>query len=109
MSWRDSAQVGTEGQLPSGTGTDPVIAGAYVRVADGIKLAAEEPGVIIHLAVKEGTVVQKDQTIGQIDDSEPQLQKQAATYAMNAAIKRAKDDVEIRFARKQSEVVQGRL
>ncbi len=98
------AQIGTENPLPSSSSTDPVITGAYVRVADSVKFAAQEPGVILHLSVKEGTVVQKDQTIGQIDDSEPQLQKQAAIYAMNAAIKRAKDEVEIRFARKQSEV-----
>jgi multidrug efflux pump subunit AcrA (membrane-fusion protein) len=98
------AQVGAEGQLPSSASTDPVITGAYVRVADSVKFAAQEPGVITHLSVKEGTVVQKDQTIGQIDDSEPQLQKQAAIYAMNAAIKRAKDDVEIRFATAQEAV-----
>jgi macrolide-specific efflux system membrane fusion protein len=98
------AQAGSEIELPGSEGTDPVIRGAYVRVADGIKLAAEEPGIIKHLAVKEGTVVQAGQTIGQIDDSEPQLKKQAAKFAMDAALKRARDKVEITYAQAQADV-----
>jgi multidrug efflux pump subunit AcrA (membrane-fusion protein) len=100
------AQLGGESQIPSSEATDPVIPNAVIRVADSIKLAAKEPGVLLHLTVKEGTVVQTGQKIGQIDDSEPQLQKQAATYAMNGALKRAKDNVEIRFATAQSLVSQ---
>jgi multidrug efflux pump subunit AcrA (membrane-fusion protein) len=96
------AQLGSETPVPSSEASDPVIPDAVVRVADSIKLAAKEPGVINHLAVKEGTVVQAGQKIGQIDDSKPQLQKKAATYAMNGALKRAKDDVEIRFSTAQS-------
>jgi macrolide-specific efflux system membrane fusion protein len=96
------AQAGDATQYPAGEATDPVISNAVIRVADSIKLAAKEPGVLVHLTVKEGGVVQAGQKIGQIDDSEPQLQKQAATYAMNGALKRAKDDVEIRFATAQS-------
>jgi macrolide-specific efflux system membrane fusion protein len=96
------AQVGDATQNPPTSATDPVIQNAVVRVADSIKLASKEPGVIVHLDVREGWMVQTGQQIGQIDDSEPQLQKQAATYAMNGALKRAKDDVEIRFAIAQS-------
>jgi multidrug efflux pump subunit AcrA (membrane-fusion protein) len=95
------AQLGSEAPLQTSDSTNPVIPGAYVRVADGIKLAAEEPGVILHLAIKEGSVVQAGQKIGQIDDSEPQLQKKAAKYAMDGALKRARDDIEIRYAMAQ--------
>jgi multidrug efflux pump subunit AcrA (membrane-fusion protein) len=97
-------QLGDATPLPSSEVSDPVISNAVVRVAEGIKLSAKEPGVLVHLGVKEGTVVQRHQKIGQIDDSEPQLQKKSATYQKNAAIKRAEDDVEIRFAEKQAEV-----
>jgi macrolide-specific efflux system membrane fusion protein len=100
------AQLGDATQNPPTSGTDPVIPNAVVRVADSIKLASKEPGVIVHLDVKEGRMVQTGQQIGQIDDSEPQLQKEAATYAMNGALKRAKDDVEIRFAKAQALVSQ---
>ncbi len=77
--------------------TDPVVKG-IVKVTDQIKLPAKEPGVLVHLAVKEGSEVRAGQEIGQIDDSEPQMQKKAANYQLNAAVKRWKDDVDIRFA-----------
>jgi multidrug efflux pump subunit AcrA (membrane-fusion protein) len=79
-------------QLPN-----PVVSGV-VQVADHIKLPAKEPGVLIHLAVKEGSLVRAGQKIGQIDDSEPQMQQKAAGYAVAAAIKRWKDDVDIRYS-----------
>jgi multidrug efflux pump subunit AcrA (membrane-fusion protein) len=77
--------------------SNPVVEGV-VQVADHVKLPAKEPGVLVHLGVKEGTVVQAGQKIAQIDDSEPQMQKKAANYALAGAIKRWKDDVDIRYS-----------
>jgi multidrug efflux pump subunit AcrA (membrane-fusion protein) len=82
---------------------NPVIHGV-VRVADQIKLPAKEPGVLVQLAVKEGTQVKAGQVIGKIDDSEPQMKKVAALADYKAAYKKWKDDVEIRFAKAQAEV-----
>jgi macrolide-specific efflux system membrane fusion protein len=48
--------------------------------------------------VKEGSHVRAGEKIGQIDDREIQTQKKAAEYAMLGAIKRYKDDVDIRYA-----------
>jgi multidrug efflux pump subunit AcrA (membrane-fusion protein) len=81
----------------SGQPGDPVVNG-IVKVADQIKLPAEEPGVLVHLAVKEGSEVRKGQEIGRIDDSQPQTQKKAANYQLSAAVKRYSDDVDIRYA-----------
>lgn len=92
-------------QPPSPPTGDPVVQG-LVKVADQIKLPAKEAGVLVHLAVKEGMSVRAGQEIGKIDDSQPQMQKTAAIYALNAAIKQAKDDVEIRYAAKQADVAQ---
>jgi len=91
---QDSAQV-----------SDPVISG-LVKVAEEIKLPAEEAGVLIQLAVQEGNLVRAGQVIGKIDDSQPVMQKKAASAAYAAAFKRWKDDVEIRFAKAQAEVSQ---
>jgi multidrug efflux pump subunit AcrA (membrane-fusion protein) len=76
---------------------DPVIKGT-VKVMDQIKLPAKEPGVLVQLAVKAGTQVRAGQEIGKIDDSETQMQKAAAGWALKAAIKRYKDDIDIRYA-----------
>jgi multidrug efflux pump subunit AcrA (membrane-fusion protein) len=77
-------------------------------VADQIKLPAKEPGVLVQLAVKEGTQVKAGQVIGKIDDSEPQMKKMAALADYKGAYKRWKDDVEIRFARAQELVAKAK-
>jgi multidrug efflux pump subunit AcrA (membrane-fusion protein) len=88
---------------PSGApSSDPTVDG-FVKVADHIKLPAEEAGVLMHLAVKEGSQVKAGQQIGKIDDREIQIQKQAAGYAWGAAIKKVEDDVDIRYSRKGAE------
>jgi multidrug efflux pump subunit AcrA (membrane-fusion protein) len=84
---------------------NPIVSGV-VQVADHIKLPAREPGVLIHLGVKEGSLVRGGQKIGQIDDSEPQMQKKAAGYAVAGAIKRWKDDVDIRYSDAAAAVAQ---
>ena len=86
--------------------SDPVLPGSVVKLQDDIKLAAKEPGVIVHLAVEEGAQVRSGEEIGKIDDSEPQIQKEAAKYAYNAAKKAAEDDVEIRFQKAAADVAQ---
>src|SRR5438105_7284543 len=88
-------------QQPSAQPSDPVVKGV-VKVADQIKLPAREPGMLIQLAVKEGTQVRAGQIVGKIDDSEPQMKKLAASAEYAGAFKRWKDDVEIRFAKAQA-------
>jgi multidrug efflux pump subunit AcrA (membrane-fusion protein) len=83
--------------------SDPQVPG-MVKLQDDIKLAAKEPGVIVHLAVEEGSQVRAGEEIGKIDDSEPQMQKQAADYAYRGAKKRAEDNVEIRFQKAAADV-----
>lgn len=90
-------------EQPAAQAGNPVIHGV-VRVADQIKLPAKEPGVLVQLAVKEGSQVKAGQVIGKIDDSEPQMKKNAATADYAGAWNRWQDDVEIRFARAQAAV-----
>lgn len=84
---------------------DPVV-DALVKFKEDIPLPAKEAGVLVSLGVKEGDGVQKDAAIGLIDDSQPQMQKKAARYARDAAVKRAQDDVEIRFSQAQAAVAE---
>jgi multidrug efflux pump subunit AcrA (membrane-fusion protein) len=85
--------------------SDPVVSG-LVKVADEIKLPGKEAGVLVQLSVLEGNQIRKGQVIGKIDDSQPQMQKQAALAAYNGAFNRATEDVEIRFAQAQAAVAQ---
>ena len=90
-------------QQPASQPGNPVVRGV-VRVADQIKLPAKEPGVLVQLAVKEGTQVKAGQVIAKIDDSEPQMKKVAALADYKGAYNRWQNDVEIRFARAQAAV-----
>ncbi len=83
---------------------NPVLTGCLVKVDDDIKLPSKEAGVIVHLAVDEGSQVKTGDKLAQIDDSEPQMQKKAANYAWAAAVKKYEDDVEIRYSTKAAEV-----
>jgi multidrug efflux pump subunit AcrA (membrane-fusion protein) len=96
------AQAG-DAQQPTAQPGNPIIHGV-VRVADQIKLPAKEPGVLVQLAVKEGTQVKAGQVIAKIDDSEPQMKKVAALADYKGAYNRWQDDVEIRFAQAQAAV-----
>jgi multidrug efflux pump subunit AcrA (membrane-fusion protein) len=91
-------------QYPGQSG-DPVVKG-LVKVIERKKVSAQEPGVLVHLAVKEGTQVKAGQPIGRIDDSEPQMQKKAAGYQLEAAKKRYENDVDIRYAKAAADVAQ---
>jgi multidrug efflux pump subunit AcrA (membrane-fusion protein) len=87
--------------------TDPVISG-LVKVAESIKLPAKEPGVLVQLAVKDGAFVRAKQVLGKIDDSEPLMQKKAASAAYSAAYEKWKDDVEVRYATAQAAVAKAK-
>jgi macrolide-specific efflux system membrane fusion protein len=89
--------VDASAQQYSAEPSNPVVTG-WVKVSDSVKLPAKEPGVLVHLSVKEGSQVRAGEKIGQIDDREIKTQKTAAEYALLGAVKRYKDDVDIRYA-----------
>lgn len=99
-------------QLPGGGSefssppSDPVLPGCVVKIENDIRVPAREAGVLIHLGVAEGDQVRAGDIIGKIDDTEPQAQKEVAGYALSAAIKAAKSDVEIRFAEAGAKVAE---
>lgn len=88
--------------VPAADVSDPVIDG-LVKVQDDIRLPAMEGGVLVHLAVEEGSLIRAGQNLGQIDDSMQRKSRDAAHYTLQGAIKRGKDDVEIRFAEAKSD------
>lgn len=94
-------------QQPSNQPSNPEVKG-MVRVADSIKLPGKEPGVLVQLSVKEGSLIRAGQVIGKIDDSEPQMKKIAAKADYAGAYKRWKEDIEIRYAKAQAEVAEAK-
>ncbi len=101
------AQVaGSDANQNASPGSVPVLTGCIVKLQNDIKLPAKEPGVLVQLSVDEGSQVRAGDVIGKIDDSEPRMQKQVANYALSAAVKRYRDDVEIRFQKAAADVAE---
>ena len=81
-----------------------MLTGCLVKLQDDVKLAGKEAGVLVQLSVKEGSQVKAGEVIGKIDDSQPQVQKDAAQAGYNSAFAKYKDDVEIRYSAAAAEV-----
>jgi multidrug efflux pump subunit AcrA (membrane-fusion protein) len=85
---------------------DPVLANCVVQLEDDIKVPAPEAGVLVQLSVKEGSQVQRGQVLAKVYDEEVKIQKQAAEYALGAAHKAAKDDIQQRYAKASAAVAE---
>lgn len=69
-----------------------------VYLIEDIQVPAQEAGPLVKIHVKEGDVVQQGQVLALLDDSQPKLQKMAAELQRDAAIAKASDDIDVRFA-----------
>lgn len=81
-----------------GAANDPLVYDCLVQFEDHIKVPAPEAGVLVQLAVEEGSQVRQGEVMAKIYDDEVQMQKKAAEYALGAAYKAATDDIQFRYA-----------
>ena len=95
---------GESGDLSPGLGVIEADALIKVRGEDDQDIPAREEGVLVELTVRDGAVVSKGDLIARIDDSIAQAQLEIADYALQGAAKRAEDDIELRYAKKQAAV-----
>jgi multidrug efflux pump subunit AcrA (membrane-fusion protein) len=70
----------------------------FIYLLEDVQVPALEAGAIKTLAVAEGAIVKKGQPVAVLDDREPLVRKLKAELERDAAIEKASDDVEIRFA-----------
>jgi membrane fusion protein, multidrug efflux system len=83
---------------------DPLLYGCLVKLDEDIKVPAPEAGVLVQLAVKEGSQVHQGEVLGKIYDDEVRVQKEAAEYALGGAKMAAEDDIQYRYAQKSADV-----
>ena len=69
-----------------------------VYLIEDIQVPALEAGPLVKIHVQEGDVVEKGQLLAQLDDSQPKIQKHSAEIERDAAIAKASDDIDVRFA-----------
>ncbi len=70
---------------------------------------ARDPGVIEAISVKEGNLVNKGDTLVQLDITEPRLEVGRAKLELGIARQESKNDVDVRFAEKSLEVAEAEL
>ena len=82
---------------------------AQVTLIKQVVVPAEDGGVIETEMVKEGDIVKEGDLLARISDSEAQLERRRAQLEMEIAELRSKNDVNIRYSRKSSEVLAAEL
>ena len=70
----------------------------FIYLLEDVQVPALEAGAIKELTVTEGAVVRKGEPLAVLDDREPLVRKLKAELERDAALTKASDDVEIRFA-----------
>ncbi|MEX2173873.1 MAG: HlyD family efflux transporter periplasmic adaptor subunit [Pirellulaceae bacterium] len=76
----------------------PQLKMCLVSLIEDIQVPAREAGALTAVNVVEGQFVTAGQLLAQIDDRQPQLDKVAAELERDAALTKAQDDIEVRYA-----------
>jgi macrolide-specific efflux system membrane fusion protein len=97
--------------FPTGSSYPPGIQVDAVQVTliKQVVVPAEDAGVIDSAMVKEGDLVKEGDILARISDAESQLERRKAQIEMDIAELRSKNDVNIRYAKKSSEVMAAEL
>src|SRR5208283_3183306 len=74
-----------------------------------VQVPAQEDGVLLKIAVREGQQVVKNDLLAQIDDIIPQMQYNVNYYKLKVAEKQALDDVDVQYARAGYDVAVAKL
>ncbi|HQU42926.1 MAG: hypothetical protein B7Z73_09405 [Planctomycetia bacterium 21-64-5] len=77
---------------------------AIVTFIDEIDVAAQEPGLLTEVKVREGAEVKADDQMAQINDSKAQVAKKVAQAEHEVALAEATNDISVRYADKAQEV-----
>lgn len=94
-------------------GVDPsadiVVDAAQLTPIEQAELSTAESGVLTHLEVGEGTLVEEGQLLARIDDGEAQLLKERAETELMVAQTIAEDDIAVQFAKLTEEAARTEL
>lgn len=73
------------------------------------EVPAQEAGVLSTLAICEGDIVQQDELLAQIDDTDARLALSRAEIELHNARRNAQNDIKVRVSRKAAEVAAAEL
>jgi macrolide-specific efflux system membrane fusion protein len=100
----------TPAAMPTAMPTREVrLSHCLVSLIEDVQVPAREAGPLVNVNVVEGQYVTVGQLLAQIDDQQPQLDKRAAELERDAAMAKALDDIEVRYAEAAFEVAGAEL
>lgn len=76
-----------------------VLRNCYITQIEEVQIAAQEPGVLMKVEVREGDTVQAGQLLAQIDDIQAQMQQRVAQFELQVAREEADSDINVRYAK----------
>src|SRR5947207_11042265 len=80
-----------------------------VSLIEDVQVPSREPGALTSVGVVEGQYVTQGQLLAQIDDQQPRLDKLAAELERDAALVKAQDNIEVRYAEAAFDVAAAEL
>ena len=105
-----AAAAGEQSGSPTGPAAGQAfIAQCQVFLIDDVPVPAREAGVLVVMPLREGQQIRRGQLVGQIDDRQAQYQKLAAELQRDAAVAKAADDIEVRYAQASFGVAEAEL
>ena len=89
-----------ESRYTEESGGNPVLRPCLIKLQgqNEIRIPAQVAGVLTKMPVKEGLHVSQGDLLATIDDREAAANLKIAEYALQSALQRAKEDIEIRYA-----------
>ncbi len=82
---------------------------ALVTLIEQVEVPAREAGVLDAIEVREGQRVAAGDLLGRIDDAQAQLAKKKTAIELDVARAEAENDVDVRFAKKSTDVTRAEL
>jgi macrolide-specific efflux system membrane fusion protein len=81
----------------------------FLELVEQSDVPARDPGVIENVAIREGDLVEKGSVLVQLDTAEAALDVERAQVELDIARQEAKNEVDVRFARKSLAVAEAEL
>jgi RND family efflux transporter MFP subunit len=94
---------------PAANGSAIEVESVVLRLFEEAEVPAQESGVVINVAVREGDRVKQGDLLAQVDDQVPRLAAGAAKAKYDITKEKATNDVKIRYARKALDVSEAEL
>src|SRR4051794_11827052 len=94
------------------TANDPPsieIPSAVIKISEEVAVPARDAGVLAKIEVKEGQLVEEGDCVVRLLDTDIRLAVERARLEAEIALRKFKNDVDIRYAKKATEVAKSEL